>query len=203
MKPNLTSTHWMLAVINALLIVGFGGRFILQLNYEFIIYVSVILLFLGLIYISIEQVKYRSLTLVGLTVWSGLHLAGGGLFLSEGRLYDWMILPLSDEYPVFRYDQLVHIIGFGAATLAMHDVLCPHLKELHTGSIGISIVLLMAGLGVGSFNEIVEFIVNTIVPESGVGGYINTSLDQCSNLIGASLAVTYLWASGQLGRVAE
>ena len=202
LKRKLTPAHWVLAAINAILVIGFGGRFILQLNYEFVIYVLVILLILSLIYASFDAIKYRLVTLAGLTVWSAMHLAGGGLFLTEGRLYDFMIFPLSETYPVFRYDQLVHIIGFGAATLAMHDIICPYLKQIRTGSIGITIVLLMAGLGAGAFNEIVEFIVNTVVPESGVGGYLNTSLDQCSNFIGASIAVTYLWLSKKMGTIA-
>jgi len=50
----------------------------------------------------------------------------------------------------------------------------------------------MAGLGVGALNEIIEFIIAQIVPETGVGGYLNTSLDLVSNLIGAILAMLYI-----------
>jgi len=53
----------------------------------------------------------------------------------------------------------------------------------------LSIILVAAGLGVGTVNEIIEFIVSSIVPESNVGGYVNTSLDLISDLIGAVLAV--------------
>ena len=45
----------------------------------------------------------------------------------------------------------------------------------------------MAGLGIGAFNEILEFIVSICVPESGIGGYVNTSLDLCADLVGAVL----------------
>ncbi len=41
-------------------------------------------------------------------------------------------------------------------------------------------------------NEIIEFITTVIVPESGVGGYENTSLDLVSNLLGAIVAMMYI-----------
>ena len=50
----------------------------------------------------------------------------------------------------------------------------------------------MAGLGVGAFNEIIEFFATVIIPETGVGGYENTSLDLISNLIGAIIAMSYI-----------
>ena len=181
-----------LAAINLLLLIGFGSRFLIQLNYEFVIYVAVIIFFFVLIALSINKVHYTRASLVGLTVWSALHLAGGGINIGDGRLYGCMLIPLSTEYPIFRYDQLVHMFGFGVATLVMYCLLAPLLKQQTKPSVGLGIVLVMSGLGVGAFNEIVEFIVNIVVPESGVGGYINSSLDLCSNLVGAILALVYI-----------
>ncbi|MCP4450132.1 MAG: hypothetical protein GY809_01615 [Planctomycetes bacterium] len=53
-------------------------------------------------------------------------------------------------------------------------------------------VLVMAGLGFGAFTEILEFIVMYAVPKAGVGGYTNTSLNLCSNFIGAILAILWI-----------
>ncbi len=50
----------------------------------------------------------------------------------------------------------------------------------------------MAGLGVGAFNEILEFVVSTAIPEAGVGGYLNTSLDLSADLIGTLLGLIYI-----------
>ena len=188
----MKSEHKLLALINGLLLAGFGSRFLFQLNYEFVIYVAVILVFFVLIALSLHKVPYTLASLVGLTIWSALHLAGGGISIGEGRLYDCMLIPLSTEYPILRYDQLVHIFGFGVATLVMYCLLVPLLKQQAKPSVGLGIVLVMAGLGVGAFNEIVEFIVNIVVPDSGVGGYINSSLDLCSNLVGGLLALVYI-----------
>jgi hypothetical protein len=130
--------------------------------------------------------------LVGLTVWSALHLAGGGITIGEGRLYDVMLIRLSETYPVWRYDQLVHIWGFGTSTLVVFSLLTGPLKRPVENPIALGIVLVMAGLGIGALNEILEFVVSICVPQSGVGGYMNTALDLCADLIGAILGLLYI-----------
>jgi len=184
--------HWILLAINLVLIVGFGASFLVRLNYEFLIYVGVIIFFLGLIWLSLGKVDYTLGTLVSLTVWSALHMSGGAIPVGDGRLYDTILIPLSDTCPIIRYDQLVHVWGFGAATLAMYCLLKRVLVKPVRNRVALSIVLAMAGLGMGALNEIVEFIVSTIVPESGVGGYLNSSLDLCADLLGALLALVYI-----------
>jgi putative membrane protein len=184
--------HWILLAINLAMILGFGAWFLVRLNYEFIIYVGVIVFFLCLIRISLRKVDYSLGALVGLTVWSALHLAGGAIPVGDGRLYDVILVRLSQTYPVFRYDQLVHAWGFGVATLVMYCLLRLALREPLESSVALPVVLVMAGLGVGALNEIVEFVVSALVPESGVGGYVNTSLDLCADLVGAILGLLYV-----------
>ena len=103
-----------------------------------------------------------------------------------------ILIRLSETYPIWRYDQLVHMWGFGACALVVFCLLEGHLKKPLRGSVGLYIVLVMAGLGLGALNEIIESIVSLIVPESGVGGYINTTLDLCADLIGAILGLLYI-----------
>jgi hypothetical protein len=184
--------HTVLLLSNLALIIGFGALFLARLNYEFLIYVGVIIFFLCLIGISLKKVDYTLGSLVGLTVWSSLHLAGGGITIGEGRLYDLMLIRLSETYPVFRYDQFVHIWGFGTSTLVVFSLLAGTLKKPAENPIALGIVLVMAGLGMGALNEILEFAVTIWIPQSGVGGYLNTSLDLCANLIGAILALVYI-----------
>ena len=184
--------HIALLLINVALVLGFGLLFLTRLNYEFIIYVGVIIFVLCLIGITIKRVDYTLGALVGLTVWSALHLAGGGVTIGEGRLYDVMLIRLSATYPIWRYDQLVHIWGFGAATLVAFSLLAGSLKKPVEHPVALAIVLVMAGLGMGALNEILEFVVSMCVPQSGVGGYMNTSLDLCADLIGAILGLVYI-----------
>lgn len=184
--------HIILLTVNLAALFVFGSFFILRQNYEFLIYVGVIIFFMCLVGVSLTKVNYTRETLIGLTVWAILHLAGGGVPVGDGRLYDVMLFRVIDNYPIFRYDQLVHIFGFASATLVSYCLLSALLKDSRRISISLGIVLVMAGLGIGALNEILEFIVSTIVPESGVGGYINTSLDLCADLIGAVMALFFI-----------
>jgi len=189
---RLKREHIILLLVNLALIAGFGSLFLRKQNYEFIIYVGVIIFFLCLVGISINKVDYTLASLVGLTVWSALHLAGGGITVGEGRLYDVMLIPLSGTFPIWRYDQLVHIWGFGASTLVAFSLLRGSLKDPRRNPVALGIILVMAGLGMGALNEIVEFVVSSIIPRSGVGGYINTALDLCADLVGAILGLFYI-----------
>jgi hypothetical protein len=51
-----------------------------------------------------------------------------------------------------------------------------------------------AGLGFGALNEVVEFFVTLMVPESNVGGYVNTGWDLVANLIGATVTGLLLFS---------
>lgn len=181
--------HYVLALINLALMLGFGSLFLGRLNYEFVIYVAVIAVLLTVVTATFTRIDYSLPTLIGLTIWSGMHLAGGGLQIGDGRLYDVILFPMSQSLPIFRYDQLVHMFGFGTCTLLSYDLLKKSLSDFVANPIALRIVLVMAGVGFGALNEVVEFLVTLIVPSSGVGGYENTALDLCSNLIGALLAL--------------
>ncbi len=192
MTNKIRPGHIVLLVINAALLVAFGTAFLMRKNYEFIIYVGVIIVCLAIIAATFFKVRYSIPTLIGLTVWSLMHLAGGSVYINGTLLYEIILIPISQKYPILRYDQLVHTWGFAVATLTMFDLLRPLLRENLQHFVALSIVVVMAGLGVGAFNEIVEAIVAAVVPESGVGDYVNTTLDLIADLLGAILAMAFV-----------
>jgi hypothetical protein len=192
MTNRIRAIHIVLLIINVGLLAVFGAVFLLRRNYEFVIYVGVIIVCLAIIGLTFLKVRYSAATLLGLTVWSLLHLAGGAVYINGIRLYEIILIPLSQKYPILRYDQFVHTFGFAAATLTMFDLLRPLLKENIEGYISLSVVVIMAGLGVGAFNEIVEALVSATVAQSGVGGYVNTALDLIADLLGAILAMAFI-----------
>jgi hypothetical protein len=53
-----------------------------------------------------------------------------------------------------------------------------------------------AGMGLGALNELVEFAATLLIPETNVGGYMNTGWDLVANLVGAMIAATLIWAHG-------
>ena len=177
-----------LAVLNILNMLGFGVYYVSKMNYEFIIYLSVVLAAFTAVALSFKRVRYTIDILVGLTVWAILHMAGGAVNIGDVRLYELILFPLSDKLPIFRFDQFVHIWGFGTTTLLCYHLLKPSLKSEASG-FSLWMTVAMAGLGIGAVNEILEFFVTLAVPESGVGDYINTSLDLIADIIGAIIAV--------------
>lgn len=109
------------------------------------------------------------------------------------KVYELILFPLVGEpYNILKYDQFVHLFGFGIATLVMFYLIKPYLIKENIGKVALSVVMIMAGLGVGAFNEIIEFIITVIMPNSGVGGYENTALDLVSNLFSAIIAMFYI-----------
>ncbi|MBI4556327.1 MAG: DUF2238 domain-containing protein [Candidatus Hydrogenedentes bacterium] len=184
--------QWPILIFNGIYLLAFASFYLSRKNYEFMIYIAVIVFFFLVILATNQRVRYPNHILWGLTAWSLMHMCGGGIHVGDHVLYGQMLIPLSSKYPVLRFDQFVHIVGFGVATLLMQHLLQPLLRpNLRTGT-ALSIVVVMAGLGAGALNEIVEFIAVVLVPETGVGGYENTALDLVSDLIGAVLALIYI-----------
>jgi len=190
---KLQKFHYILIIINSLLLAGFISFYLSKANYEFVVYVGIIaLLAILVVYSHVKYINYTKATLIGLTIWSAMHLSGGGVSVQGGRLYELMLIPMSDKLPIFRYDQLAHIVGFFVATLVAYCLIRKFTGHKIPNTISFAIVVIMAGLGFGALNEILEFIVSYNVPNTGVGGYINNSLDLCSDLIGAFLGWVYV-----------
>ncbi|MBN1391386.1 MAG: DUF2238 domain-containing protein [Sedimentisphaerales bacterium] len=179
-------------VVNLLGILSFGIYFLRSFDYEFVIYVGVIAFFLAVFVFINDKVYFPNYVLWLLTLWALMHMAGGSVHIRGTVLYKLMLVSLSETVPIFCYDQLVHITGFGTATLAMYYLLRPLLRPDINGWWSLSIIIVSAGLGVGAFNEVVEFLITILVRETKVGGYMNTSLDLVSNFIGSVFALLFI-----------
>ncbi len=190
-KPNTSTSLKPLVCFNLSIMLGFGAYYIAHMNYEFIIYLTVVIAAAAAVALTHATVGYSRLLLWGLSFWGLLHMAGGAFYLGNVRLYELILIPLSDSLPIFRYDQFVHIWGFGITTLLCGHLIRPYRNNNKAG-FALWFIVAMAGLGIGAVNEILEFFVTLVVPESGVGDYINTSLDLIADIIGAGIAVIYL-----------
>jgi len=122
--------------------------------------------------------------LIGLSIWGLLHMLGGLIIFDGLRLY-------GHYFYFLRYDQIIHLFGFGFATLFGYYLLKPSLSKKPNWFV-LSILLILVGIGLGGLNEIIEFIIVLAVPETGIGGYENTMWDMVFNLIGAGLAVIWI-----------
>ncbi len=189
----LRKDQWKILYFAIIAVIFYSIIFISQKNYEFMIYIVEILFFLFLIIITNEKMDYPNYVLWGLTIWAIFHMSGGALYFGGKRLYDLILLPIAGApYHIFRYDQFTHLFGFAVATLVMYHLLKPNFKKNFNAWISISIVVIMAGTGAGALNEVIEFLTTVVAPSTGVGGYINNSLDLVFNLLGAICAMVFL-----------
>ena len=186
----IRKNQWIIFIINLIMILFFAWFYLNKGNLEFIIYVSIIIVLFGIIILTNEKVRYPNYVLWLLTGWALIHMAGGSVRVGDGRLYDVILINISETYRVLKYDQFGHIFGFMTATFLAYELVKKFLKRSMSFSIGL--IILMAGLGLGALNEIIEFIVILIIPETGIGGYENSMLDLVSDLIGAIIAIGIL-----------
>ena len=183
-----TLKHYLLVAVMTLVLIGTGIVFLREMNHEFLIYVVVVVALGSIIAATHPKVRYPFPVLVALTVWGIFHLFGGAIKVNGDVLYGLILFPISDEYSILRYDQVVHAWGFGTATLVMYVLIANLISPKDRNGFSVAILVIMSGIGLGALNETVEFVLTVILPKTGVGGYINTSLDLCSNLVGAIIA---------------
>ena len=129
-------------------------------------------------------------------------MAGGSVIIDGDVLYK---LPLwhvfgTGEWTIFKYDQVIHAYGFFTATLVVYQLIKPYLNKITNWKV-VLVIVALAGMGLGVVNEIVEFIAVISIPDTNVGGYVNTSLDLVFNSIGAFLAAAF--KADRRGRVKD
>lgn len=180
-------------IIHTIALVFYTIFFISQGNFEFLAYIAVIVIVMAAILLTNHKLNYPVKLLWGLTIWSILHMSGGGLYINGIRLYDFMVLNLvGAPYHILKMDQIIHAYGFAVATLLMFYLLRPHLGKKITKWGAISVVIILAGMGAGALNEVIEFATTVLFASSGVGGYVNTALDLVFNLVGSVGAMIYI-----------
>lgn len=160
-------------------------------NDEFGFYVAVLAIlavFIGFVHLKI---RLHPLCLLGLSIWGLAHMAGG-LAPSpggeaDGVLYNWWLIPGR-----LKYDNIVHAYGFGLSTWTVWQGLRTRLAD-PTPTFGLLFCAACAGMGLGALNEIVEFIAVLTIPDTNVGGYVNTGWDLVSNFTGATTAAVAIY----------
>lgn len=172
-------------LFNLIYITVFGAFAIAAQNWEFLFYVSIVVFFFALLLKKYEKIGLSRGVLWGLSAWGLIHMMGGNIPVNDSVLYNLQIIPI-----FLKYDQLVHAFGFGVTTLVGWQLLRPYLKESYNRTT-IGILIVMIGMGAGALNETLEFIATVLVPETNVGGYLNTSLDLIFNMIGATVVAVY------------
>ncbi len=167
-------------------------------NGEFLIYIGVMLMLIGIVAYVHYRVRLTIGALWALSIWGALHMAGGLVPVPDSWpingdirvLYSWWLIP-----DLLKYDHVVHAYGFGTTTWVCWQGVKSALKTWTPDpkpTFGLLVLCAMAGMGFGGMNEVIEFTATLLVPETNVGGYVNTGWDLVSNLAGCAIAATLI-----------
>lgn len=182
--------EWAVLVFTVLYTVGFSAWFLIEGNYEFIVYVLTMVILVVLVGSSIRKAEYPISMLAALAIWGLAHMSGGGVPVGDSVLYSYVLIPISGtgEMTILKYDQVVHCFGFAVTAWVLWHLMAHHYPVLrHSWTIYIYPAL--ASVGLGAVNEIIEFSAVLMVADTNVGGYYNTALDLVFNSIGAVTAM--------------
>jgi hypothetical protein len=178
-------------------LVPFGAICLRGGNREFILYLGVMVVLIAAVGWLHTVVRLNVFTLWGLSLWGLAHLAGGLVNIPESWpyedapvLYDWWLIPQR-----LKYDQVIHAYGFGITTWMCWQGLareCERRGVAVVPSLGLLTLCFAAGMGFGALNEVVEFTAVLTIPNTNVGGYVNTGWDLVANAAGCLIAVTMI-----------
>ncbi|MDY6990882.1 MAG: DUF2238 domain-containing protein [Thermodesulfobacteriota bacterium] len=169
-------------------------------NKEFVLYIAVVVFMMAFVWVVHTRVHLTQGALWGLSMWGLAHMLGGltpvpGSWPIHGDhqvLYSLWLIPGR-----LKYDQVVHAYGFGVTTWVCWQGLRSSLQSADGRSIsptvGRMVLACAAGLGFGALNEVIEFAATLLVPETNVGGYLNTGWDLVANLVGCVVVATLIY----------
>lgn len=146
--------------------------------WEFFVYASFIITAILLAGALLRRYAFGAGLLVLVQFGILIHFAGAFVQFDARRLYDCYVAGI-------RYDKLVHFTNAFIAVLVVRHI------TVRRGAVmdGVTrLTLLLVVLGLGAVVEIMEYIVCTTVPGTGVGGYDNNMQDLIENMVGGALA---------------
>ncbi len=173
-----------------------------QANFEFMFYVVMMFILAAVVATVHYRVNFSTGLLWALAVWGLLHMAGGLVPVPESWPIDGDIRVLYSLWlapGILKYDQAVHAYGFGTTAWAcwqcLRSILATGLASAGGNkpqqikpTLGMLTLCGAAALGFGALNEVVEFAATMTIPNTNVGGYINTGFDLVANLVGVVIA---------------
>lgn len=191
MKHSLTTSQKALLFTNIALVLGFGVYYLQAFNYEFVAYAGTIAVVTAVLFGTLRYTRFSTTIITGITLWGLLHMMGGSVMVGDGVLYAYRIYPFFDgggDFYILKMDQVIHAFLYGVFGLMFLHVL-REIIGISTHRVLVATIAIFAAAGFSILNEIVEFSMTVMLPETGVGGYENTVLDLIFNLCGAIIAV--------------
>ena len=169
----------------------FTAFFVLKGNREFLLYAATLAILILLVQGSDRRLGYPAGILWCFWLWLVMHMCGGFVHLGGVRLYDIRLVPLVGEpYQILRYDQFVHAFCYFTIGGILKTIVAAQAAP-GASRRGLALLTLLAALGVGAVNEIIEFTAVAWFRSDGVGDYFNNALDNVFNAAGALAALAW------------
>lgn len=138
-----------------------------------------------------KRSPFSTVTLTGLSLWGLMHMVGGMVSIDGATLYEtWLVSFL-------RWDQLVHVVGFGFGGIAAFEVFTPWLAK-PVSPAAAAWTAFIGSAAIGAINETIEFIASRLLPFANVGDAINTGFDLIANAVGGACAAWWVHRSRQV-----
>ena len=171
---------------------AFTAVFLSQGNFEFILYAATLTVLIGLVQWSDRHLHYPPMVKWCFWLWLVMHMCGGFVHIGGGRLYDIVLIPLAGEpFHILRYDQFVHAFCYFMIGGLLQTII-GWLAMPSSPRGWLALVTVLAALGIGALNEIIEFSAVVFFDAGdGVGGYYNNALDNVFNGLGALAALAW------------
>lgn len=171
-------------VFTLLYLVGAAIYFSAVGNTEFLGYIAAVAVLLALVACTIHITCIPDWLLWLLSALMLLHILGGGFMINGDVLYNYVVYPIPNpaELSFLKFDQIVHTFGSAVAALYIYMFLR---RESSFHWVGLFLLTVLGASGIGALNEILEFMAKLSIPNTDVGGYYNTAVDLCVNLVGS------------------
>lgn len=182
--------HPAITAATAAYVSGFGVVGAIRRDGRALVYVAVMVLLYGLLAAAHRRTPFTTPVLAGLAVWGFLHMAGG-LLPSPGAgpavLYNtWLVRG------VVKYDQLVHAYAYALVTAACWQVLARRIDPARATPLGLGLMASLMSVGLGTINEVAEFLASRSVRGLSAGGLENLGWDLVFNLAGSGMMALWL-----------
>ena len=186
-------SEWVILLFNIIYLLLFGIHFLKRGNFEFIWYIFIMIILIGIFSFLHKKYNFSKWTLIGLSIWGLGHMFGGSTLFGEPRIYQRVLVDLftTGDTTLFRYDHLLHFYFYVVMTSVIYQISKKYFNPNANWKV-VGTIILFASMGVGAFNEIIEFLPVLFLPETGVGGYYNVAWDIVFNALGALVTIAYI-----------
>lgn len=189
-------SHIWILIFNAVYLLAFGAYYVSIQNYEFLIYISVIVILGLVIGVNLNKSHLDNLVLWLLSIWGLAHMIGGGVRIAGNTVYSLRLIDIIDRgggFYILKMDQVIHFYGFFVSAILVYQLLKATNSDALKSPKLMIFLSWIGSMGLGALNEVVEFVAFVVLANTGVGDIYNTGFDLIFNMFGALIGAFFAY----------